>query len=322
MQFACDKDGNRTLADNADKGKEYICPVCGKRVILKQGSINIPHFAHTANECEDRWHYDMSEWHFAMQNRFPAECREVVVKHNGATHRADILSGNMVIEFQHSPISQEELLERNNFYQSAGYNIAWVFDLQEQYDDCSIQYMDSDALMLQWRYPKRFLQCLPVPKEGNKDLVLFFYWVDSDDCEWFFRVIWSTKDDDMPNFKRFIVSDRSMYFNDGENNALEVKWFFRTHDDMLKECLAQKNVKYSIKRKGIKGYPRTDYICPRTGVFGLQNYGEKSCRYCRYCCAIKEYRDDKFSAYCSYPVQVNEVTETHEGYECSGIPTF
>lgn len=134
MEFAVNKDGIRVHAFNAKKGESYKCPICKGDVILRKGDININHFAHKSNECVDNWNYDMSEWHYSMQQRFPEEQREIVVKYNGQTHRADVLKGKQIIEFQHSPITSEEIIERNNFYNSAGYSVAWVFDVQEQYD--------------------------------------------------------------------------------------------------------------------------------------------------------------------------------------------
>jgi len=38
---------------------DYLCPICGGSVVLRQGSINIAHFAHRSNECADSWHYKM-----------------------------------------------------------------------------------------------------------------------------------------------------------------------------------------------------------------------------------------------------------------------
>lgn len=173
MQIAFDKSRNRILAEEAERHEEYYCPICGKQVILKRGSINVSHFAHQKNECEDKWHYDMSEWHCSMQNRFEQECREVIVKYRGVVHRADILSGNKIVEFQHSPIAQEEIAERNSFYRASGYKVAWVFDLQEQFESGAIQSVDRDdsVIMYKWSNPKRFLQCFPTPKEWYKDLV-------------------------------------------------------------------------------------------------------------------------------------------------------
>ena len=150
----------------------------------------------------------MSEWHYYMQKRFPEEQREIVVKYMGQTHRADILHRNQIIEYQHSPISIEELEERNNFYNAAGYSVAWVFDIQEQFDSGAITMMDHDsALMYKWSNPKRCLRCFPQPKEYNKKLVIYLYWIDEDGYECFNRVIWSRGDCGCPDFKIFIVSE-------------------------------------------------------------------------------------------------------------------
>ena len=321
MQIAIDKDGKRILAYNAKNNDDYLCPTCGSRVILRQGSINVAHFAHRSNECVDNWHYDMSEWHYSMQKRFPEEQREVVVKYMGQTHRADILLVNQIIEFQHSPISIEELEERNNFYNEAGYSVAWIFHVQEQYDSEKITMMDYDgALMYKWSNPKRCLQCFPQPKEYNKKLVIYLYWIDEEGDEGFNRVIWSTVDCGCPDFKKIIVSEYAIDSNNTES-LLSVGDFFETKDDLLRNRLSKLNCRYEIKYSGAKGRPRNDYVCPKTNNFGLKLSGETACSYCRYCAAIKNIPNG-FMSYCCYPNQVNKVTEEHEGYECSNIPSF
>lgn len=321
MQIAINKDGKRILAYNAKNSNDFLCPTCGGSVILRQGNINAAHFAHKSNECTDNWHYDMSEWHYSMQKRFPENQREVVVKYNGKTHRADILYRNNIIEFQYSPISAEELEERNNFYNEAGYNVAWVFDVQNQYDSEYITLTDYEkALMYKWNNPKRCLQYLPRPTENNKKIVIYLYWIDEEGYECFNRVTWSSCDDGFPNFKKFIVSEYGINSDDTES-SLSVLDFFKTKNDLLKNRLSEINYRYNIKYSGVKGHKQYDYICPRTNVFGIKSFGEKSCSYCRYCAAIKELSNG-FQSYCCYPNQVNEVTNENPGYECSDIPIF
>ena len=131
MFDAADKDGNRVLIEDAVKGTEYFCPVCGRGVIIKaKESLAVAqHFAHKKGECcPDKWHYDMSEWHRNWQNLFPKECRERVVENNGVKHRADVFINGTVIEFQHSHISPQEIAERNKFYTESGCKVVWVFD--------------------------------------------------------------------------------------------------------------------------------------------------------------------------------------------------
>lgn len=103
-----------------------------------------------------------------------------------------------------------------------------------------------------------------------------------------------------------------------ECQRLEIERFFETKSDLLNRRLSKIKARYSVKQSGVKGYPQKDYICPRTKQFGLKSYGERACRYCKYCAAV-ERKQNGFSAYCCYPVQVNEVDEIHPGYECSGV---
>ncbi len=318
MLIAFDKNENRIVADKAMKEETYYCPLCGNELILRQGSINVPHFAHKSAECDDKWNYDMSEWHYDMQSRFPIEQREFVVKYGDQTHRADILNEKQVIEFQHSSISPEEISERNNFYKSAGYNIAWVFDVQEQYDSRAIYAVDhSDALMYGWSNPKRCLQCFPRPKEGNKSLIIYLYWVDEDSVECFNRIIWSTANENgQPNFKRFIISEYSIDCTIGH---LSVSDFFITKQDILGQHLSKINYQPQKKYCGVKGHRRDEYICPITNHFGLKLSGEHACSYCKHCAAINEVYERSYEIYCCYPNQVNEVDNPHSGYECSNV---
>lgn len=130
MFIAKDEKGNLVEVDEAKKSKMYYCPCCGAELVLKQGDIKVHHFSHKSlTDCDD-FYEPMTKWHLDWQRRFPKQCREVVVKNNGETHRADVLLRNLklVIEFQHSPISDTDVRKRNKFYTEAGYKIIWVFD--------------------------------------------------------------------------------------------------------------------------------------------------------------------------------------------------
>lgn len=134
MFIAHDTNNNRVSIEKAENGKQYFCPICGEPLIIRaQKSIAVKtHFSHKkGSDCDDFSH-DMSEWHLNWQRRFPEECREVVVDNGKEKHRADVLIKNTVIEFQHSPISAEEIARRNAFYLSCGYGMVWVFDANGQ----------------------------------------------------------------------------------------------------------------------------------------------------------------------------------------------
>lgn len=141
MFIALDSNKNRVSIENAEKGVQYFCPICGEPLIIRaKDSVAVkPHFAHKkGTDCDDFSH-DMSEWHLNWQRQFPEECREVVVENQEEKHRADVLVNKTVIEFQHSPISAEEIARRNKFYISCGYKMIWVFDaenqIKNQYDE-------------------------------------------------------------------------------------------------------------------------------------------------------------------------------------------
>ena len=130
MFIAFNESGERVEIQDATKNNKYFCPVCGESLTIRAAdSLAVKmHFAHKrGTQCDD-WKHDMSEWHYNWQQCFPKECREVVVENNGEKHRADILISNTVIEFQHSPITGEEINRRNQFYTSCGHSVVWVFD--------------------------------------------------------------------------------------------------------------------------------------------------------------------------------------------------
>ncbi|MDO4864844.1 MAG: competence protein CoiA family protein, partial [Ruminococcus sp.] len=144
--FALDLEGNRVYIENAFPRTAYLCEECGTRLIAKnQGLLRQHHFAHKPDEnskeiqrlCDIRsslrTENQMSEWHKSWQNRFPEKWREVVFKDNGKIFRADICRENTkeIIEFQHSRITAEDFNARNEFYNSLGYTVIWLFDFDE-----------------------------------------------------------------------------------------------------------------------------------------------------------------------------------------------
>ena len=160
MFIALNESNERISIDKADKTHRYFCPVCGEILSIKAiDSLAVKaHFAHKrGTECLDTWKHDMSEWHYNWQCLFPEANREIVVEKDGVKHRADVLINNFVIEFQHSPITAEEITERNNFYLSCGYTVVWVFDAEGKIkntyrEDNNIEPFSND---LEWKRARR-----------------------------------------------------------------------------------------------------------------------------------------------------------------------
>lgn len=324
MEYALDSDRRRISSYNAEKGKEYFCPVCGGKVILKSGDIKIPHFAHETSECTDSWNYDMSEWHKSMQEYFDEEYREVICKKDNQIHRADILKDGVVLELQHSPISTEEFIDRNQFYLSLGYKVAWVFDVDQQFKNGDLYFEDTedDTLRLRWNYPKQVLKSCPNISDNDNNFALYLSYTHEDEEEAIEKVVWSSKDiyGDY-NLKRIIVSNypysitKNMNLND----------LFISKKDRLCKHLENKKP-YIIKKCGEKGHPRDTYVCPRRQEFGLKIFGEKGCRYCKYCGAVEEVNKGQYgksyNIFCCFPVQVNKENDSSSGLYESNAEMF
>lgn len=135
LHIAVDESGNRVTVENTRVGEKYYCPVCRAPVVIKalNSSSVKTHFSHKrGSKCLDDWKYDMSEWHYNWQERFPVDCREKIVQMGNDYHRADAILYNTVFEFQHSPMSFEEFTKRNQFYLNCGYEMVWVFDANKK----------------------------------------------------------------------------------------------------------------------------------------------------------------------------------------------
>lgn len=330
MEIALNKNKERVHADEATRQEEYFCPICHGSVILRKGEVKISHFAHRACACTDSWHYDMSEWHKRKQSFFDKQYQEIVLTHNGKTHRADILKDGVVIEFQHSPISNEEFNERNRFYTSLGYKIAWVFDVTDQIDMESLDYCGSDnRLFMRWSRPKVVLKNI-YPKDYGTDISIWLCWdnefpyilADRDPAELDYimtnnipapyygdtinKVIWSSKDENGdPDYKRILLSPFSV---DMHKNMSGNEFFYSKRDRI--NFMTYKHKPYEIKYNGIKGKPRKSYVCPKTNEFGLSLYGD-GCQDCQHCIVIENKGENEFGKnshliYCAYPKTVRD----------------
>ena len=215
--IAKDKEGNNITIEEAVRGGKYFCPICGGAVIVKAKSSEAvrEHFAHkNKTEC-DSWHYDMTEWHREWQNFFPKECQEVVIQKDGIKHRADVLINNTVIEFQHSPITAEEIAERNRFYAECGHKVVWVFDAEGKIKNKNESVNTIDPCLcaetdLCWKRPKREFS-IKIPEnvtiylqyrtsilgaessEKEFDVLLLLKQVDSKQIEFYKTIDWAEK---------------------------------------------------------------------------------------------------------------------------------
>jgi competence protein CoiA len=84
------------------------------------------HWAHSGRRNCDPWWENETLWHREWKSHFPPECREVThIAPDGEIHRADIKTPTgIVIEVQHSSMTDAERLSRETFYG----NLVWVID--------------------------------------------------------------------------------------------------------------------------------------------------------------------------------------------------
>jgi competence CoiA-like predicted nuclease len=118
MKFGLDKITNDKIEPHA--GLAALCPCCGKDLIPKCGNIKIHHWSHKSTRHCDPWWEPESEWHRKWKNMFPKEWQETVKidPHTNQKHIADVYNPelDLVIEFQNSPMSIEEMQSRERFY--------------------------------------------------------------------------------------------------------------------------------------------------------------------------------------------------------------
>lgn len=117
-------DGTRVEAYPNLKGQ---CPRCGGEMIAKCGRVKVWHWSHKGQPPCDPWWESETEWHREWKRKFPLECQEIVAHDlaTGEMHIADVKTPKgLVIEFQHSPISPEEIRAREAFYGE----MIWIVD--------------------------------------------------------------------------------------------------------------------------------------------------------------------------------------------------
>jgi hypothetical protein len=117
-------DGERREASRELAG---TCPVCLLSLTPRCGRFRVPHWSHPPGTVDHRWEPE-TEWHRNWKRRFPNGCQEVVhTAENGERHIADVKTAHgFVLEFQNSPISEDERVSREAIYGS----MCWIVNGQ------------------------------------------------------------------------------------------------------------------------------------------------------------------------------------------------
>jgi hypothetical protein len=130
MKYA-NVDGQRR---EAAPGLRGICPICNAVMTPKCGKFRVAHWAHPPGSFDHRWEPE-TPWHRNWKGFFPAEWQEVEHRAtNGERHVADVKTQHgLVLEFQNSPIRDEERRCREEFYRP----MFWVVNGQRLKGDRS-----------------------------------------------------------------------------------------------------------------------------------------------------------------------------------------
>jgi competence protein CoiA len=142
MLIARLNDGTRA---EATPGARATCPACQGLVYAKCGSIVTWHWAHDVHvDCD--WEPE-TEWHRRWKGRFPLEWREVPMDGK----RADVrLPGGLVLEFQHSTISVEDIQARERHYKT----MVWIVDAAPFSENFDIRDHGSYC-SFRWYWPRK-----------------------------------------------------------------------------------------------------------------------------------------------------------------------
>jgi hypothetical protein len=127
MSFYAAVGGQRTRATR-DGERRGLCLDCDTTMIAKTGDVLIWHWAHESipDDCALATE---GEWHRSWKALALDGTQEVVV----GNRRADVLApGGYAVEFQSSPLTQEEVEEREHDWAE---KLVWVFDAREAYDN-------------------------------------------------------------------------------------------------------------------------------------------------------------------------------------------
>lgn len=176
LTFALDPSDARVFVDDTASNMDYFCPTCGSPVIPRKGEVRRHHFAHKGGgACSDGWarSYDDSEWHHLWQERFPKENQEVTLTLGDIRHRADVLTGVTVVEFQKSALTPEQFNDRNTFYQDLGYKVVWLYDLRDTFREGGMreESHENGSYHFSWDNPRKAFRAYDLV-HGNVDLFL------------------------------------------------------------------------------------------------------------------------------------------------------
>ncbi|MGX7024069.1 competence protein CoiA [Vagococcus hydrophili] len=127
------------------KKKKHYCPGCKSEIIVKNGTVIMPHFAHKKNSQCFFFSENESEEHLVGKKLIAANCEKYGIDYEleaflpELQQRPDVLINRKIaVEFQCSPLSIARFKERTINYQAFGYQVLWILGTKLQWkDSCS-----------------------------------------------------------------------------------------------------------------------------------------------------------------------------------------
>ena len=154
MLSALNNNNEKIIAKDANKNNEYFCPVCGEPLILKQGEIKIPHFAHKANSgCS--FGINESENHMLMKGII----RDFVVKGNKVVndefeHILKFSNGRYLIADYYAEI------QHNGRIFKVAFEIVEKHDNYDEFEAKNVTYFDNDIYVV-WVFNDKHINRYP-----------------------------------------------------------------------------------------------------------------------------------------------------------------
>jgi len=130
--YACEEQGHIALARSAKKGVDYLCPECKGKVRVRRGHHRQPHFFHLTHNDNCR-QSGKSAIHLAVQHHLldllPEKEVSLECRFSEISRIADVvwMPQRLIFEVQCSPITAEEVQQRNRDYGKLGFQVVWIF---------------------------------------------------------------------------------------------------------------------------------------------------------------------------------------------------
>lgn len=246
------------------------------------------------------------DWRTYMKSFFPKEYREVTTSAEGKSCMADVLMDGIAVEFQNSPISEEEFKQRTFAYTRDGKEIIWVFDISEQIRSGYMEITQAgETLIGWWKRPFKVLKNLYWDLSSSRCRAhVFFSWLD-EGCPVLYRVQTTWGRGYNLDFRFFFLNNPGVLLH--TNMSVRELLSQTMSQSLLGAFAVQPNVPCSVVTTDTTNLGSRVNKCPKTGR-DIHHKGTKTkdcCRSCRHCVAIVG--DSRLNSYCIYPNITNNV---------------